>query len=120
MSENYISSQDEKGSVRISEDVISVIVAAAISEVEGVAGLSSTVGAELSDFLGRKTIQKGIKVQFSEEDIIVDTIIMVRYGFGITELAKKVQEGIASAVESMTGLRVVVNVHVNGVVFDKQ
>ena len=44
MGENkdYITHPDEKGSVNISEEVISVIAAAAAMETEGVAGLSAS------------------------------------------------------------------------------
>lgn len=38
MPENYITCQDEKGSINISEDVVAAMVRAAITEVDGVAG----------------------------------------------------------------------------------
>ena len=39
MNDNYITCQEENGSINISEEVISSMVRTAISEVEGVAGL---------------------------------------------------------------------------------
>ena len=39
MPENYITCQDEKGSINISEDVVAAMVRAAITEVDGVAVL---------------------------------------------------------------------------------
>ena len=39
MPENYITSQTEKGNISISQDVLEVVVNAAVSEVEGVSGL---------------------------------------------------------------------------------
>ena len=119
MAENYITYQEEKGNIHISEDVIAVIVGAAATEVEGVAGLSSTIGVDLVDFLGKKSLQKGIKLQIDENQVVVDTIIMIRFGYAVTAVAQKVQEAVIAAVESMTGLAVRVNVHVNGVAFDK-
>ena len=119
MAENYITYQDEKGNIHISEDVIAVIVGAAAAEVEGVAGLTNTIGVDLADFIGKKSLQKGIKIQFEEKKVIVDAIIMIRFGYGVTAVAQKVQEAVAAAVESMTGLATQVNVHVNGVAFDK-
>ena len=44
MPENYITCQDEKGSINISEDVVAAMVRAAITEVDGVAG-EATEGA---------------------------------------------------------------------------
>lgn len=120
MAENYITCAEEKGNINISEDVIAVMVAAALSEVEGVAGVSHTVGTELADFIGKKSVSKGVKVQFEDERMIIDTLIMIRYGFAIKAVAQKVQEAVSSAVESMTGMgEPVVNVHVSGVAFDK-
>ena len=52
-------------------------------------------------------------------EVTVDLVILVRYGFGVTVVAKKVQEQVAASVESMTGLKVRVNVHVTGISFDK-
>ena len=58
MPENYIARQDEHGSINISEDVIAVMVAAAASEVDGVAGLANTIGTDLAELLGRKSVSK--------------------------------------------------------------
>ena len=44
MNDNYISCQEENGSINISEDVIYSLVRTTISEVEGVAGVANTAG----------------------------------------------------------------------------
>ena len=64
MGENYITCREENGSINISEDVITSLVRSAISEVDGVAGLSNTAGAEFAELLGLKTVSRGVKVQF--------------------------------------------------------
>ena len=119
MGENYVTRKDEKGSINISEDVIAVMVSAAIAEVDGVAGHTNTIANELVEFLGKKSVQKGIKVQFDENNITIDTIITVRFGSNITEVAQKVQAEIATSVANMTGMQATVNVHVSGIAFDK-
>ena len=119
MPENYIARQDEHGSINISEDVIAVMVAAAASEVDGVAGLANTIGTDLAEFLGRKSVSKGVKVQFVEDKIVVDVVVIVRFGVKINEVGVKIQEAVASAVESMTGLESIVNVHISGISYDK-
>ena len=63
MPENYITCQDEKGSINISEDVVAAMVRAAITEVDGVAGIATSAGTELAELLGIKSAAKGIKVQ---------------------------------------------------------
>lgn len=119
MPENYISISGTKGSVNISEDVIAVIAAAAIAEVDGVAGFSNTVGSEIYELLGKKPASKGIRASFEGGIITIDIIVMVRYGCGISKVASEAQSAVISAVESMTGLTPAVNIHVSGVAFDK-
>jgi uncharacterized alkaline shock family protein YloU len=121
MADNYLKISGEKGDVNISDDVITMMVAAAVSEIEGIAGLSNNVSTELSDFFGKKTMSKGVKVQSLDGDITIDVVIMVKFGFKITSVASQVQDAVASAVESMTGFGLpLVNVHVGGVAFEKQ
>lgn len=120
MGENYISCKEENGSINISEDVISGMVRTAITEVEGVAGLSNTAGAEIAELLGIKTLTKGVKVQFDNGTIIVDAIITVSYGSSVVDVAKEVQERVYNAVQVATGIdSAQVNVHVSGIAFEK-
>ncbi len=120
MADNYITCQESKGSINISEEVISSLVRTAIAEVDGVAGLSNTAGAELAELIGLKTVAKGVKVRFNDGVIIVDAIITVRYGCNIVNIAKAVQDKVQTLVVSTTGIEnAQVNVHVAGVAFDK-
>lgn len=119
MAENYIRKQAERGTINISEDVISVMVSAAVSEVEGVAGFGAATTPELIELFGRKTNTKGLKIRFIEDKITIDVIVNVRLGGSITDIAIRVQEAVCREVESVTGMSAVVNVHVTGVTFDK-
>ena len=119
MAENYITKQDEKGSVNISEDVIAAMAAAAVTEAEGVASFGSPTTPELVDLFGRKNPGKGLKIRFLDDKITVDILIVVRAPGSITDTAVHVQDVVCSEVESITGMNAVVNVHVTGVSFDK-
>ena len=120
MGDNYISCKAENGSINISEDVISTMVRTAITEIDGVAGISNTAGAELADLIGIKTVSKGIKVQIVDDTIKVDAVILVRYGCNIVNVAKEVQNSVTEAVQAITGIdKAEVNVHVSGVAFEK-
>ena len=120
MAENYITKQEEKGTVNISEDVIAVMVGAVVAEVEGVAGLGSPNTPELVDLFGRKNPVKGLKIRFIDEKITIDVLIVVRASGSITDTAVRVQDTVCSEVESITGMNTVVNVHVTGISFDKK
>ena len=120
MAENkqYITQLLENGSVIISEDVIGTIVAHAVGEVEGVAGLSAKPGADIAELLGKKNWGKGMKIVISEDDeVAIDCNVVVAYGQSVVTVAANVQEAVRNAVESMTGVKIeAVNVNVCGIV----
>lgn len=108
----------EKGSIKISDDVISVIAGLAATEVEGVAGMSGGVVGDITEILGRKNLSKGVKVTVNDKNVAVDLYIIVDYGVRIPEVAWNIQENVKKAIENMTGLSVTdVNIHVQGVSF---
>ena len=107
------------GKIVFADDVIATIAALAAADVEGVAGMSGGVVEGLTEMLGKKNITKGVKVEVGTEEAAVDVFVNVRYGFRIQEVCANLQQAIKSAVETMTGLRVVeVNAYVQTVVFD--
>ena len=119
MAENYITKHVEKGTINISEDVIAVMVSAAVTEVDGVAGFGNATTPDLVELFGRKAPQKGLKIRFIDDKITIDVIVNVKLGGSITDIALHIQEAVCREVESVTGMSAVVNVHVAGVSFDK-
>lgn len=103
------------GTVQIADDVVAVICAIAASEVDGVSSKDSE-GNELSS----KALAKGVKLNISGGEAVVDIKLMVDYGFNIPATCAKVQDKIKSTVENMTGLKVTdVNVRITGVEMQK-
>ena len=103
--------------IEISSDVIGVISGVAVSEVEGVAGMSGSFAGGISEVLsGKKNLAKGIKVDISDKKAKIDINIIVEYGTRIPHVAYEIQNRVKKSVETMTGLTVEsVNVHVQGV-----
>lgn len=108
-----------ESSIRIADDVVGVIAGIAALEVDGVAGMSGGLAAEVGERMtGKKNPSKGVKVQIGEKEVAIDLYIVVEFGVRIPEVATKVQEAVKRAVESMTGLECVeINIHVQGVSF---
>lgn len=120
MLDKYISKFNEYGSINISEEVIVNIVINAIKDIDGVAGLANTAGAELAERVGLKTIPKGVKVVCDDDKVTVDAIITVFYGKNVLNVAKNVQDNVAAVIESKTGIEnAEVNIHVSGITFEK-
>ena len=60
--------------------------------------------------------KNGVKVEVGEKECSIDTFIIVKHGYPISEVAKKVQESVLEAVSSLTALKVIeVNVFVQDV-----
>lgn len=119
-SKEYISRVEELGDVNISEEVLSAIAGAAAVDVEGVGGLGYGLGSDVAAVVNRKMLSKGVRLSVEEDEVSVDIAIMVKYGYVVPDVAKAVQESIASAVENTSGLAVkTVNVTVAGVTFQK-
>ena len=111
----------DMGEIRISSEVVSVIASNAALQVEGVASLSGGIAGNISQVLGRKNPFRGIKVEVAEHrKVTIDLHVIVEYGARIPDVAWKIQERIKNSVEQMTGLQVEeINIHVQGVSFDK-
>ena len=111
----------ENGSIQISEDVVASVTGMAVLEVEGVCGLSSSIGTDIAEMLGMKTLSKGVRLSTTETGALrIDCDVVSKFGQNIFELAKNVQENVKSSVESVTGLRVAeVNVTVCGIALPK-
>lgn len=106
------------GSIRIADEVVSIIAGLAATEVKGIAGMSGGLVGGIAEMLGKKNFAKGVKVEVGEKEAAVDLYIIVEYGVRIPDIALNVQENVKKAIENMTGLSVVeVNIHVQGVGF---
>ncbi len=115
-SKEYLVQPVEKGTVNISEEVVAAIAALAISEVEGVYGLSSSFTADLKEMLGRKNMSKGVKLTIEDEVVTVECFVVITYGAEIPAVAANIQDAVITAVESMAGLKVAaVNVDICGI-----
>lgn len=114
----YITQDHENGKVLISEDVVSTIAEHALTDVEGVAGISSKSVSEIADLIGKKNWGKGMKILISEDNSLsIDCDVDVCYGYSVVDTANAVQVALTNAVESMTGVKVTsVNVNVCGIV----
>ncbi len=123
MSENreYISYPDEMGTIHIADDVLAVIAASAALEVEGVNSLAANLSTDLAELMGRKVYSKGVRLLVNEGKVVLDISILIKYGYSIPDVAKKVQEAVMTAVTNTSGMEVAqVNIQVAGVSFPKE
>ncbi|MBR6014210.1 MAG: Asp23/Gls24 family envelope stress response protein [Selenomonadaceae bacterium] len=109
------------GTIKIADEVVSIIAGLAATEIDGIAGMSGGLVGGIAEVLGRKNFSKGVKVEVGEREAAIDLYIIVKYGVRIPDVALAAQENIKRAIETMTGLSVVeVNVNVQGVHFPEE
>lgn len=101
--------QTELGTINISEEVIAVICGVAAMECYGLVGMASrNVQDGISDLLRKDYYERGVDVQYIEDDKVSVTLyIVVEYGVKISEVARNIQERVKYAIEDTLGLQVV-------------
>lgn len=113
--------ESEEGTIKIADEVVSIITGLAATEIDGVAGMSGGLAGGIAEMLGRKNLSKGVKVEVDENTASVDVYVIIEYGKTIPDVAWQIQDNVKQAVEGMTGLDVKsVNVHVQGVNFPEE
>lgn len=114
--------EEKVGNIKISVDVVAAIAGIATNEIDGVAGMNSSLAGGIAEIFGtKKNVSRGVKVDIKEENAVIDLFITVDYGVRIPELAWEIQENVKNSVETMTGLNVEkVNIHVEGISFEKE
>ena len=107
---------DQPGEVKIADEVVAIIAGLATTEVEGVSSMAGNITNEIVSRLGMKSLSKGIQVEVSDNEVMVDVGINIAYGYSFPDVSTKVQEKVKTTIESMTGLEVAkINVRIASV-----
>lgn len=118
-----LKNEENLGTVKISDEVVSVIAAIAAVEIDGVQEIQNVpgVGNNITQILkGKKTSGKSVVVTLGEGSAIIEVNLAVEYGIKIPEVVTAVQENVKKTVEAMTGLKVEsVNMNVQNIYMPK-
>ncbi len=99
--------------VKIADEVVTVIAAYAATEVKGVACIAGGISNSMVPRKGIKSLSRGVKVNVEDGQIGVDLAVCLDYGCSIPEVGAAIQEKVKTAIENMTGMKVIgVNVKV--------
>lgn len=128
MSESLINVTNENGEETLHEDklkivdeVIETIAGIEAIKVQYVSSMSGGFTDGLAGILGKKNLGKGVRVETLGNEVKIFLSIMVEYGCKIHMVAKEVQDVVRTAVQDMTGLKVVeVNINVMGISIPKE
>lgn len=115
---NSVVLKDEEnvGVVQIADDVVAMIASLATTEVEGVSAMAGNITNELMSKVGVKKLTKGVRVDVLENNVTVDLVVTMEYGYNIPATCQQVQTKVKAAIENMTGLNCTdVNIRIAGI-----
>ena len=107
----------EYGQISINNNVIAMIAHETAKKVPGVVELQGNLADGIAGIIGKKTKDKGIRIEKENEDFLtIDLTVVLAFGVNIPEICVQLQSAVKTAVEDMTGQQVyAVNVVVQGI-----
>lgn len=109
------------GKVEIAPEVIEVITGIAASEVDGVSSMRGSFATDVVERFGKKTHSKGVKVDLTENGILIDLYVVLNFGVSIPQVAEQLQTNIRQSLKNMTALEIAeINVHVVGIQMEQE
>lgn len=94
------------GTIFVSNEYFSKLIAAAVSSCYGVAGMVPKGKQKVFDLLGHSSADKGVIVKGSMQGVNVDVHIMVTYGININAICDSIVNKVKFTVEQATGITV--------------
>lgn len=111
-----VSEEEDLGYIELADDVIAIVASLAALDVPGVVAMSTGFREGISNFLGKKSLAKGVRVKVTGHSCRISVYVTVEYGCNIPEVAMKLQKKIKSSVDEMTEYTAeFVDVHIEGV-----
>jgi uncharacterized alkaline shock family protein YloU len=105
------------GKISINNNVIAIIAHETAKKMPGVVELQGSLADDLAGMMGKKSKDKGIRVEKESEELLtIDLMVVLEYGVRIPEICVQLQSSVKEAVEDMTGQQVyAVNIVVQGI-----
>ena len=103
------------GRIEISPTAVANLASAAVLKSYGVVGMASPdLRGGLAELLHRD-MQRGVRVEYVNDQFVIDLYVIIQYGTRISEVAQNIMRNVKYRVEKSLGIPVArVNVHVQG------
>lgn len=109
------------GTVEIAPEVIEVITGIASTEVDGLFAMRGNFASGVAERFGKTAHSKGVKVELTDNGILIDLYVILNFGVSIPQVAQNLQSSIRQTLKSMTALEIdEINVHVVGIQMDSK
>lgn len=105
------------GEIKVSAEVLEVIVSFATLEVDGVYGMRKDLTSDIRTMFGRNEHTKGVSLTADEFGTEIDIYCYFDYGVNVPEVAVKIQENVKEQIYYMTEIEIdEVHVHIVGII----
>lgn len=105
------------GEIKVSAEVLEVIIGLATLEVKGVYGMQRNLSSDIRTMFGRSELSKGVSLETNEYGATVDVFCYFKYGVNVPKVAQDIQENVKDQVFHMTDVELdEVNIHIVGIV----
>ncbi|MCX6090625.1 MAG: Asp23/Gls24 family envelope stress response protein [Atribacterota bacterium] len=94
------------GEINIAPDIIATLAGITTMKVPGITGMAGIPAASLSTIMGKREVNKGVKVDIKEKTVSLEISIAVDIDTTLIEVAKNVQREVKNVIETKTGMTV--------------
>lgn len=98
--------EENLGEITIAPDIIATLTAITTVKTPGVTGMAGMPSASLSTLIGKRELNKGVKVEVKEKNVNLEIAIVVDIDSTLIEVAKNVQREVKKVIEGKTGMTV--------------
>lgn len=110
--------QNHVGRITISQEYFTELIGNTVKKCFGVISMNVTGVREtlLAAFPGKKSVQRGVKVRFNKDKLLIDLHISLMYGVNMNAVVRSIINKVGYTVEQSTGISVEkVNVYVDSI-----
>ncbi|OGV43342.1 MAG: hypothetical protein A2X46_06675 [Lentisphaerae bacterium GWF2_57_35] len=116
MAGEHLEEGTDLGAIQIHNNVIAIIARLSALKVPGVVEMSGSIVDGIAGMIGKKSLDRGIRVDLDDNTVTVELHVVLEYGVRIPQVAWQLQNEVRQAVGQMTGKNVrAVNVVVQSV-----
>ncbi len=94
------------GEITIAPDIIATLAAITTMKVPGVTGMAGVPTASLSALIGKRELNKGVKVEVKDKTVHLEIAIVADIDSVLIDVARKIQREVKNVVETKTGMTV--------------
>lgn len=94
------------GEITIAPDIIATLAAITTMKVPGVTGMAGVPAASLSALIGKRELNKGVKVEVKDKTVHLEIAIVADIDSVLIDVARKIQKEVKNVVETKTGMTV--------------